>query len=66
MTYADKNPKIGIIMGSQSDWNTMREAHEILHGFGIAMKSKSSLLTAHPTVWQTTRNQPNPAACTSS
>jgi len=35
MTYSDENPQIGIIMGSQNDWDAMEAAHDILHEFGI-------------------------------
>lgn len=38
-------PLVGIIMGSQSDWDTMRLAHEILTRFGIAHESR--VLSAH-------------------
>ena len=47
MTHADENPLVGIIMGSQSDWDTMVEAHEILHHFGIAHECK--IVSAHRT-----------------
>lgn len=35
MTHSDPNPLVGIIMGSQSDWDTMKQAHEILHALHI-------------------------------
>ena len=47
MTHSDKNPIIGIIMGSQSDWETMKEAHDILHEFGIPHECK--IVSAHRT-----------------
>ncbi len=47
MTHADANPLVGIIMGSNSDWETMSEAHEILHGFGIPHEIK--IVSAHRT-----------------
>lgn len=34
-------------MGSQSDWDTMRHAHDILHEFGIAHECK--IVSAHRT-----------------
>lgn len=46
-THADKNPKVGIIMGSQSDWETMKEAHDILQSFGIPHEVK--IVSAHRT-----------------
>lgn len=40
-------PQIGIIMGSQSDWPTMREAADILDGLGVAYEAK--IVSAHRT-----------------
>jgi 5-(carboxyamino)imidazole ribonucleotide mutase len=39
--------KVGIIMGSQSDWPTMREAAEILDELGVAYEAK--IVSAHRT-----------------
>lgn len=47
MTHQDDNPLIGIIMGSQSDWETMSEAHEILHTLNIPHECK--IVSAHRT-----------------
>ncbi len=47
MTHTDKNPLVGIIMGSQSDWDTMRCAHDILHDLGITHECK--IVSAHRT-----------------
>jgi len=47
MTHSDENPLVGIIMGSQSDWETMREAHDILHELGVAHECK--IISAHRT-----------------
>ncbi len=47
MTHNDKNPLVGIIMGSQSDWATMEKAHNILHDMGIAHECK--IISAHRT-----------------
>ncbi len=47
MTHSDKNPLVGIIMGSQSDWETMSEAHDILHGLKIPHECK--IVSAHRT-----------------
>ncbi len=41
------NPKIGIIMGSQSDWTTMKAAADILDELGIAYETK--IVSAHRT-----------------
>ena len=42
-----KQAKVGIIMGSQSDWSTMREAAEILEALDIAYERK--IVSAHRT-----------------
>ena len=39
--------KTGIIMGSQSDWSTMREAAEILDALGVPFEKK--IVSAHRT-----------------
>ena len=38
---------VGIIMGSRSDWSTMRHAAEMLDRFGIAHETK--VVSAHRT-----------------
>ncbi len=40
-------PLVGIIMGSQSDWPTMREAADILDELGVAYETK--IVSAHRT-----------------
>jgi len=40
-------PKVGIIMGSQSDWPTMRNAAEILTRLGVPFESR--IVSAHRT-----------------
>lgn len=47
MTHADLNPQVGIIMGSQSDWETMKYAHEILLSLNIPHEVK--IVSAHRT-----------------
>ncbi len=42
-----KTPKIAIIMGSQSDWPTMKEAADILKTLGISCDTK--IISAHRT-----------------
>lgn len=41
------NPKVGIIMGSQSDWATMSEAAQILADFGVPFECE--VISAHRT-----------------
>ena len=43
----DSNPLVAIIMGSTSDWETMREASEVLEQFGVAHETK--VVSAHRT-----------------
>lgn len=40
-------PKVGIIMGSQSDWETMQHAAQILSDFGVAFECE--VVSAHRT-----------------
>ena len=47
MSTDDPNPLVGIIMGSQSDWDTMGHAHEILHELGVPHEVK--IVSAHRT-----------------
>ncbi len=47
MTHSDKDPLVGIIMGSQSDWKTMSEAHKILHDLKVPHEVK--IVSAHRT-----------------
>ncbi|MCH9765925.1 MAG: 5-(carboxyamino)imidazole ribonucleotide mutase [Alphaproteobacteria bacterium] len=44
---ADKNPRVGLIMGSQSDWPTMRHAADVLESLGIAFEAR--IVSAHRT-----------------
>jgi 5-(carboxyamino)imidazole ribonucleotide mutase len=44
---ADASPDIGVIMGSQSDWPTLRHAAEVLDELGIAYETR--VVSAHRT-----------------
>ena len=44
---ASKQPAVGIIMGSQSDWPTMQRAAETLEALGIAFETR--IVSAHRT-----------------
>ena len=44
---ADEAPLIGIIMGSRSDWETMRPAADLLAEFGVAHETR--IVSAHRT-----------------
>lgn len=47
MSRTDESPVIGIIMGSQSDWETMKAASDMLNEFGVA--HETSIVSAHRT-----------------
>src|SRR5829696_4023609 len=47
MTTDKDNPLVSIIMGSTSDWETMKNAAEILEEFGVAHESR--VVSAHRT-----------------
>lgn len=44
---SDNKPEVGVVMGSDSDWPTMREACDILDEFGISYEKK--VVSAHRT-----------------
>lgn len=44
---AQQKPLVGIIMGSQSDWPTMKRAAEVLDELGVAYETK--IVSAHRT-----------------
>src|SRR5258708_33057804 len=41
------NPIVGLIMGSQSDWSTMRHSAETLEALGVAYEAR--IVSAHRT-----------------
>ena len=47
------NPLVAVIMGSKSDWETMRQAAEVLRSFNIPHESR--VLSAHRTPAETAR-----------
>jgi 5-(carboxyamino)imidazole ribonucleotide mutase len=47
MEQSANHPLVGILMGSKSDWDTMRHAHETLEKFGVAHESR--VISAHRT-----------------
>jgi len=47
MTTTTATPRVGIIMGSSSDWETMRHAADTLTALGIAHEQK--IMSAHRT-----------------
>lgn len=47
MTETTTRPLVGVIMGSKSDWETMRHADELLTEFGVAHECR--IVSAHRT-----------------
>ena len=47
MASANADPKVGIIMGSRSDWPVMARAAEVLDALGVAYETK--IVSAHRT-----------------
>ncbi|HVK02013.1 MAG TPA: 5-(carboxyamino)imidazole ribonucleotide mutase [Armatimonadaceae bacterium] len=44
---SEESPLVGVIMGSKSDWETMRHAHETLAEYGVAHECR--IVSAHRT-----------------
>jgi len=47
MKHDSGAPRVGVVMGSQSDWETLRHAAEILEALGIAHEAR--VISAHRT-----------------
>ena len=50
---SSKTPRVGIVMGSESDWDTLRHAAGILQQFGVPIEAR--VVSAHRTpdlLWQ--------------
>ena len=47
MAMADTSPLVGVIMGSKSDWETMRHADELLTHYGVSHECR--VVSAHRT-----------------
>ncbi len=47
MNANDQAPRVGVVMGSRSDWPTMRHASEVLERFGVAHECR--VVSAHRT-----------------
>jgi 5-(carboxyamino)imidazole ribonucleotide mutase len=47
MPHNDPNPTVGVIMGSKSDWETLRHAHDVLSRFGVPHECR--IVSAHRT-----------------
>ena len=46
-TSNDNQSLVGVVMGSQSDWDTMRAAHDMLDQFGVGHECR--VISAHRT-----------------
>jgi len=47
MASMDEKPKVGVVMGSQSDWDVMQHAARVLKDFGVAFEAR--VVSAHRT-----------------
>ena len=47
MSHSDPQPLVGVIMGSKSDWDTLRHAHDVLVEFGVPHECR--IVSAHRT-----------------
>ena len=47
MSHSDPQPLVGVIMGSKSDWDTLRHAHDVLLEFGVPHECR--IVSAHRT-----------------
>ncbi len=54
-------PQVGLIMGSKSDWDTMKAAAEVLDALGVRTKPRSSPRTAPPSASTITPPAPSHA-----
>ena len=43
----DESPRVGVVMGSQSDWDVMQHAVRVLRDFGVACEAR--VVSAHRT-----------------
>src|SRR5512141_2202473 len=43
----DANPRVGVVMGSQSDWDVMQHAAQVLKDFGVPFEHR--VVSAHRT-----------------
>lgn len=55
-------PLVGIIMGSDSDYNVMSEAVQVLRDFEVPLRSRLFRLTVPPRRWARTHARPLAAA----
>jgi 5-(carboxyamino)imidazole ribonucleotide mutase len=44
-THSSDHPRVGVVMGSSSDWDVMKNAVEILQSFGVAYEAR--VVSAH-------------------
>src|SRR5260221_9932163 len=47
METTDEKPQVGVVMGSQSDWEVMQHAARVLKDFGVAFETQ--VISAHRT-----------------
>lgn len=52
MTAESKAPLVAVVMGSESDWDTMKRTHETLASFGVPMPAGCCRHTEPRNRWQ--------------
>ena len=58
----ESKPEVAVVMGSASDWETMKRACDILDQFGVAYHKQVISRTARPSSWPSSRTTPAPMA----
>ena len=56
----ESKPEVAVVMGSASDWETMKRACDILDQFGVAYHKQ--VISARPSSWPSSRTTPAPMA----
>ena len=58
----ESKPEVAVVMGSSSDWETMKRACDILDQFGVVYHKQ--VISAHrtPSSWPSSRTMPAPMA----
>ena len=57
-----RSPLVGVVMGSKSDWETMRHAAEVLTELGVPVEARSSRRTGRPSACSATAATPKAGA----
>ena len=58
----ESKPEVAVVMGSASDWETMKRACDILDQFGVAYHKQVISARRRPSSWPRSRTTPAPMA----